>query len=290
MGPRLTVAIDPVALLAHDFGETRQNYTGRDAILYALGVGLGRDPVDPADLTFLDERTLAVLPTFAVTLASPGMWLRDPRFGIDFSRLVHVAQDATFHAALPAEGEIVGTASVASLADRGADRGAELVVERHISDAATGRALCSLRQTLLLRGDGGYGGAPPVRSPQALPDHAPDYFTQVTLSPRAALIYRLSGDWNPLHLDPRAAQAAGFDRPIMHGLGVYGTVAAALCRVLGRSPLALQRLACRFSGLVMPGDSLDLRIWGLGNGYIFNSAVAGRRVLDHGLLELRTDS
>ena len=282
------MAIDPEALLAHDFGATRQHYTERDAILYALGVGLGRDPIDPADLAFLDERTLAVLPTFAVTLASPGMWLRDPGFGIDFGRLVHIAQDATFHAALPPSTEIVGTARVASLADRGPDRGAELVVERHISEAATGRALCSLRQTLLLRGDGGYGGgAPAVRSSQALPDHAPDHITQVTLSPRAALIYRLSGDWNPLHLDPQAAQAAGFDRPIMHGLGVYGTVAAALCRALGHSQLALRRLACRFSGIVMPGDALELRVWRLGDGYVFDAAVAGRRVLEQGLLELR---
>lgn len=290
MGPGLTVGTNPEALLAHDFGETRQHYTERDAILYALGVGLGHDPVDPADLAFLDERTLSVLPTFAVTLASPGMWLRDPRFGIDFSRLVHVAQDSTFHAALPPEGEIVGTARVASLADRGPDRGAELVVERDIKEAATGRALCSLRQTLLLRGDGGYGGAPPVRSSQALPDHAPDFSTPVTLSPRAALIYRLSGDWNPLHIDPQAAQVAGFDRPIMHGLGVYGTVAAAVCRTLGRSPLALRRLACRFSGIVMPGDALNLRIWDLGHNYAFDATVNGRRVLDHGLLELRTDS
>ena len=292
MGPGLTVAIDSAALLAHDFGATRQHYTERDAILYALGVGLGRDPIDPADLAFLDERTLAVLPTFAVTLASPGMWLRDPGFGIDFGRLVHIAQDATFHAALPPSTEIVGTARVASLADRGPDRGAELVVERYISEAATGRALCSLRQTLLLRGDGGYGGAPPVRSSAIAPDHAPDHITQVTqvtLSPRAALIYRLSGDWNPLHLDPQAAQAAGFERPIMHGLGVYGTVAAALCRALGRSPLALRRLACRFSGIVMPGAVLDLRIWDFGNHYVFDATVDGRRALDQGLLELCED-
>ena len=102
--------------------------------------------------------------------------------------------------------------------------------------AVTGRALCSLRQTLLLRVDGGFGGPPPVRSPTTASDRGANLITQVTLSPRAALIYRMSGDWNPLHLDPRAAEAAGFERPIMHGLGVYGTVAAALCRTLGRSP------------------------------------------------------
>ena len=289
MGPGLAVAINPELLTAYDFGEVRQHYTERDAILYALGIGLGHDPTDPADLAFLDERTLAVLPTFAATLASPGMWLRDPRFGIDFTRLLHVAQEATFHSALPSAAEIVGTARVTSIADRGPDRGAELVVERHISEASTGRSLCSLRQTLLLRGDGGYGGVPPIRASRTAADHAPDFVTQVSLSPRAALIYRLSGDWNPLHIDPEAARAAGFERPIMHGLGVYGTVAAALCRTLGRSPLALRRLACRFSGIVMPGAVLDLRIWDLGDGYVFDATVAGHRVLDQGLLELRTD-
>ena len=290
MGSGLTVAIDPEALLAHDFGETRQHYTERDAILYALGVGLGRDPGDPTDLAFLDERTLTVLPTFAVTLASPGMWLRDPRFGIDFNRLVQFAQDATFHAPLPSAAQIVGTAHVASLADRGVDRGAELVVERHISEVSTGQMLCTVRQTLLLRGDGGYGGAPPVRRAATTPHSEADLVTQVTLSPRAALIYRLSGDWNPLHIDSQAARAAGFERPVMHGLGVYGTVAVALCLALGRSPLAVQRLACRFSGIVMPGNSLNLRIWCLANSYAFDATVDGRRVLDQGLLELRTDS
>ena len=290
MGPGLAVGIAPELLMAHDFGEVRQRYTERDAILYALGVGLGRDPMDPADRAFLDERALAVLPTFAVTLASPGMWIRDPRFGIDFTRLLHVEQDAIFHAALPPAAEVVGTARVASLADRGPDRGAELVVERHITEASTGRALCTLRQTLLLRGDGGYGGARPVRNPRTAPEDAADLVTQVTLSPRAALIYRLSGDWNPLHIDPEIARTAGFERPIFHGLGVFGTVAAALCRALGRNPLTLQRLGCRFSGVVMPGDTLDLQIWEVGEGYAFTATVNGGRALDQGILELSADS
>lgn len=279
--------IDAAALLAHDFGAVRQSWKPRDAILYALGVGLGSDPLDEADLVFLDETRLSVLPSFAVTLASPGMWIRDPRFGVDFAKLVHSAQAATYHAPLPATGEIVGTARVASLTDRGEGRGAELVVERTIADAVDGRVYCTLRQTLLLRGDGGFGGPPAERTSVAVPDLAPNYIASVALSERAALIYRLSGDWNPLHIDPAAARAAGFERPIMHGLGVYGAVAAAACRAVGASPTDLLRLTCRFAGVVMPGETIDLALWQMAAGYSFAASSGARRVLDSGFLELR---
>lgn len=274
--------IDAAALMAHEFGEVRQGWQPRDTILYALGVGMG---TDPEDLPFLDETRLCVLPGFGVTLASPGMWIRDPRFGIDFARLVHSAQDATFHAPLPPAGEIVGTARVAALTDRGEGRGAELVVERRIADAATRALYCTLRQTLLLRGDGGFGGPPAARTTTAVPDRAPDASASVSLSPRAALIYRLSGDWNPLHIDPAAARAAGFDRPIMHGLGVYGAVAVAACRAIGAAPTALRRLGCRFVGIVMPGETIDIALWRTDRGHAFTAACGARRVLDSGYLE-----
>ena len=270
------------AILAHDFGEQRQSYAPRDAILYALGLGLPVDPLNADELRFLDETRLAVLPTFAVTLVSPGMWIRDPAFGVDFSRLVHLAQDADFDAPLPPEADVVGTARVQTLTDRGEGRGAELVVEREISDAGTGLLYCRLRQTLLLRGDGGFGGPPAPRLPDETPDRAPDAQFQVTISPRAALIYRLSGDWNPLHIDPGFARAAGFERPIMQGLGVYGAVGAALCTALGADPATLAKLACRFAGIVMPGDTIQVSAWADGQDGRFKAAVAGRNVLDQG--------
>lgn len=277
----------PDLLLAHDFGETRQRYGPRDAILYALGLGLGHDPLDEADLAFLDETRLTVLPSFAVTLCSPGMWIRDPAFGVDFARLVHSAQQARFHALLPADAGVIGTAQVLSVHDRGEGRGAVVELERQIADADDGGLYCTLRQTLLLRGNGGFGGEAPPRVASSIPASEAGLHAEVKLSPRAALIYRLSGDWNPLHIDPAFARSAGFERPIMHGLGSYATAGAAVSRALDRNPADLSELACRFSGIVMPGDTLSLSIWPDGNRALFQARVGDRVVLDEGIASWR---
>ena len=280
--------IDPAAILAHDFGQPVQTYSARDAILYALGVGLGGDPLDDADLAFLDERALAVLPTFAVTLCTPGMWIRDPALGVDFGKLVHSAQSAEFLAPLPPEARVRGEAQVISLTDRGEGKGAVLVLERRIFDAMSGGLYCRLHQTLLLRGDGGFGGPPAPRSEALPPVGAPDLTTRFATSLRAALIYRLSGDWNPLHLDPAVAAKAGFSRPILQGLASYGVAGVAISRAMGRDAARVARLACRFSGVVLPGDELEFRIW-LGDDHAarFTAHVADRTVLDAGEIEWR---
>lgn len=274
----------PDLLLAHDFGEKRQRYEARDAILYALGLGLGSDPLDDADLAYLDETRLSVLPSFAVTLCSPGMWIRDPAFGVDFARLVHSAQQARYHALLPASAEVIGTARVLSVQDRGEGRGAVVELERQISDAADGGLYCTLNQTLLLRGNGGFGGDAPARTSSAIPDNAPAHKTDFALSPRAALIYRLSGDWNPLHIDPAFARKAGFERPIMHGLGSYGMAGVAVSRALARNPADITELACRFSGIVLPGDALTFSVWPDGDGARFRASAGDRIVLDEGAI------
>lgn len=276
--------IQPDALLAHDFGVMRHRYEPRDAIVYALGIGLGNDP---ADLAYVFETGLEVFPTYAVTLASPGMWIRDARFGVDFARLVHAGQQAWFHALLPPAGEISATARVISLTDRGEGKGAILTLERKILDS-TETPLCTVHQTLLLRGDGGFGGAPAPRAASLVPGRAPDLIVSRATSPRAALLYRLSGDWNPLHVDPAAATAAGFPRPILHGLATYGTVCAALCRALGVAPATLAHYGCRFTGVVYPGDTLEIAIWKTSEGAAFQASVDGRPALDQGIFETRT--
>lgn len=280
--------IDPQAIRAYDFGRPSQAVQARDAILYALGLGLGGDPLAEADLRFLDERKLAVLPSFAVTLCSPGMWIRDPALGVDFGKLVHAAQWAEFPEPLPPCAEVTGTAQVASLTDRGEGRGAVLVLERRIADADGSRVYCRMRQTLLLRGDGGFGGEPAPRDGRFEPDRAADAVMEVATSARAALIYRLSGDWNPLHCDPEVAAAAGFPRPILHGLATYGLAGVAVSRALGRDPAALSSLACRFSGVVYPGDAVRFDAWRDGQaGARFSAWVGERKVLDDGSINWR---
>lgn len=280
--------IDPAAILAYDFGTPRQAFVARDAILYALGLGLGGDPLDATDLRYLDERDLAVLPTFAVTLCTPGMWIRDPALGVDFGKLVHAAQWAEFPAPLPANATVTGSGKVISLTDQGDGRGAVLVLEREIADAATGAHYCRLRQTLLLRGDGGLGGPAAPRDEWVAPDRAPDRVAEFPTSSRAALIYRLSGDWNPLHLDPAIAAAAGFERPILQGLASYGIAAHAISRALGRDTADVASLACRFSGVVLPGDTLTFSIWRGGDASArFTATVGERKVLDCGEISWR---
>lgn len=276
--------IQPDALFAHDFGRSEQAYAARDAILYALGVGLGADPCDAQDLLFLDERALSVLPTYAVTLCSPGMWIRDPAFGVDFGKLVHFAQSAEFFEPLAPGATVSGEAQVLSLTDRGEGRGAVLVLERTIRDASSGALHCRLQQTLLLRGDGGFGGEPAVRDEKFDPQDAPDATGSFTVSPRAALIYRLSGDWNPLHLDPAFAAKAGFSQPILQGLCSYAIAGVAVSRALGRDPAHVARLACKFSGIVLPGDTLTFEIWNdaATGGSRFRALVGERKVLDGG--------
>lgn len=278
--------INPVAIRSYDFGSPEQAYAERDAILYALGVGVGADPCDPEDLRFLDERSLSVLPTFAVTLCSPGMWIREPSLGVDFGRLLHLAQSAEFLAPLPPRGAVRGTAEVLSLTDRGAGQGAVLRLERTIRDAATDELHCRLQQTLLLRGDGGFGGESAPREARLAAPSAAGRIRTVPVSPRAALIYRLSGDWNPLHLDPAVAGGAGFPKPILHGLASYAMAGLAVSRACARDPARIASLACRFSGIVLPGDELSVEIWEEDGGLArFQARVGERLVLDDGRME-----
>jgi acyl dehydratase len=276
--------LQPERLLNHRFEQISQSYTPRDAILYALGIGLGRDPCDRKGLDYLLEDRLTVVPSFAVTLASPGAWIAAPEFGVDFVKLVHAEQAAWFHTPLPSAADVIGRARVVSLADRGPERGAVIVLERDIHDATNGTHYCTLQQKLLLRGDGGFGGSSPKPAATLVPDRAPDSRAIVPVSPRAALIYRLSGDRNPLHADPDIARRAGFDRPILHGLASYAMAGVAVARACGHHPAHVSALQCRFSGVIFPGDTLDFAIWRAGDRAMFQGFIGERKVLDQGLV------
>jgi acyl dehydratase len=272
--------IDPDRLFGLEFPEIRHAFTRRDTMLYALGVGVGCDPLDPWQLRFVYEPDLVALPTMAVTLAYPGYWYRDLDTGLDHQRTVHASERITIHSALPIEGEVVARPRVIEVIDKGKERGALVVSERDIRDSATGALIATVRQTAMCRGDGGFSGAPQKKEgATALPARRPDRALTLPTSPRAALIYRLSGDPNPLHVDPEFARAAGFPRPVLHGLATMGLIChAAVGEALDGAPERLRTMDCRFTAPVYPGNAIGCDFWRMELGWIFRASVGGRPV------------
>jgi acyl dehydratase len=245
--------------------EIRASYSRRDTILYALGLGVGAEnPCDGSELRFVYEQDLVCLPTMAVVLGGFGFWLQQPQYGVDWKRVLHGEQSLEIHRPLPVEGDLSSVLVIDEIYDKGAEKGALLYSTRRLFHAPSGAPLATLRQSSFLRGDGGFrgkrDGAP---RPHALPQgRESDHVVEIRTRIDQALIYRLSGDYNPLHVDPAVATAAGFDRPILHGLCSYGIVGRSVLRALctGRAD-ALRRLDVRFSSPVYPGETLRTEIW-----------------------------
>jgi acyl dehydratase len=275
------------------FPEIEHSYRGKDSILYALGLGFGADPMDRDQLRFVYEEGLQALPTMATVLAYPGQFAKNPESGIDWKRVVHGEQSFVIHKPLPAAATVVGRTVIEEIVDKGAGKGALLYSRRDVRDKATGDLLASLRSTSFLRGDGGFGGpSGPTRPVHTLPERAPDLVCDIATLPQAALIYRLSGDYNPLHADPEIATAAGFPRPILHGLCTFGVAGHALLRLLcGYDPARLTRMDVRFSAPVFPGETVRTEIWREGQGRAgFRCRVVARDVvvINNGLAEFAT--
>jgi len=278
------VALNFEKLIGWRFDDRFFQYQHRDTILYALGLGLGRDPLDRQQLRFVYEHELESLPTMAVVLATPGMWIKNPETGITWQKVLHSAQGAYFHNPLPAAGEVVGTTRVSGIFDRGTEKGALMVVERVIKDAHTAKRYCTLEQTLILRADGGFNGSED-RPPETkrIPDRSPDMVIEWETTPGQAILYRLSGDWNPLHIDPDIARDAGFSRPILHGYCSYGIAGWVLSQAAGVGPAELKGLKCRFTNPVLPGERLQFHIWNRESRSLqFRACVEDRIVLDRG--------
>lgn len=272
--------------------ETRHSYTVRDTILYALGVGLGNNPLDREMLSFVYERQLRVLPTMAVVLGHPGPWMRDLAIGIDYANVLHGEQSLEIHRTVPAAGTVVGRTRVVDVIDKGTGRGVLVVAEREVWDEVMGDKIATIGQTYFCRGEGGFAG-PPVkdRVPHLLPLRQPDVVVELPTRPEAALIYRLSGDYNALHVDPDAAIAAGFTSPIYHGLGTFGVIGHALLRgVCNYDPTMLVFLSGRFSAPVYPGEAIRTEIWCDESAVSFRALAAERSavVLNNGHARLRS--
>ena len=296
------MAIDYHHLKNRPFASVHQHYQARDTMLYALSLGLGNDPLDAAALPFVYEGMeggLRALPTLAVVLGYPGFWAREADTGIDWVKLLHGEQRVRWHQPLPADCEVVGKSRITHLTDKGEGRGAILITERLVETQA-GVPLATMQQVTVLRGDGGYsqqrGGQPsdePLPALQSTPaDRAPDFTDTQVIRPEAALLYRLMGDYNPLHAEPAVAAKAGFERPILHGLASYGLVAHAVLRQCANlDPARLKALDIRFAAPVYPGETLVTEIWrvpGQPGQFQLRARVAERDkvVLSHGFAEL----
>jgi acyl dehydratase len=273
------VALDRQRLLEWPFRDIEQTIMARDVILYALGVGAGANPLDIRELSFVYEEGLHALPTMATILCAPGFsWYQDPHSGIDWRRMLHGEQSIELYAPLPTSGVIVGRTRVTDVFDRGEAKGALMTIERVLSDHTTGALLAKISAVMVLRGNGGFGGpSGPVANPHPIPDRAPYRSIRSATLPQSALIYRLSGDLNPLHVDPRVAAVAGFAKPILHGLCTFGVVGRALVEgVCAFNPGYLRSMRARFTSPVYPGETIRTDIWTDGETVSFRAVAVER--------------
>ncbi len=263
------MALDYTLMKNWPIADVTQRYAKKDVILYALGLGAAvSNPVPADELPYVYERGLQALPTYATLLAGSGAWMADPRLGIDLNKVLHGEQFLTIHAPLPAEGVLVGQERVQEIYDKGADKGAVLYMSRELRDAS-GKLVATSGWSVFMRGNGGFGGtASGQPAPFALPqDRAPDASIDLVTRPEQAVLYRMSGDNNPLHIDPAVAQRAGFEKPILHGMCTYGIAGRALLKLCCDNDAArLKKLNVRFASPVYPGETLRTELWHLEPG------------------------
>jgi acyl dehydratase len=257
--------IDPKKALGHELGEGRYTYGKDDVILYHLGVGAGNPPTDPNELEYTYEKNLKVLPSFGVipVFGAMGGLASVPGLSFNFAMLLHGEQDIEIHQPIPPEATITNRGRIAEIWDKG--KAALVVLEVETTDES-GQPLFTNRFSLFLRGEGGFGGEKGPRAGNEAPDRRPDGIIETPTLPQQALIYRLSGDKNPLHADPEFAKLGGFDKPIIHGLCSYGIVCKAIVdRVLGGDVAKVSRYQARFAGVGFPGETYLTSYWKQGD-------------------------
>ena len=270
-------------LLNWPFDEVEHTYTQRDTMLYALGLGFGSAPNEQRQLKYVYEQDLISFPTMAVVLGHPGNWMTDPRAGIDMVKVLHGEQHLEIHRELPMEGTIIGQTKVLDVIDKGIGKGALISVQRKTYEKSTGHLLNTQKAVIFARGNGGFGvmSKSKLPPPQAIPEREPDDLVEFLIATNAALLYRLNGDYNPLHADPEIAKIAGFKTPILHGLATYGFAArAVMLSIEKQSPSKqLKSFNARFSAPVFPGETLRTEVWREDNVIIFRSRVTERDVV-----------
>jgi acyl dehydratase len=276
-------------VLARHFEPIHQSYDWRDCALYALGLGIGDDPLDEDELAYLYEgRDQQAVPSMCVTLGWPPLWIAEPQTGIAWTKALHGEQRFVLHRPLSASGSVRAEHRVTTIEDKGSARGALLYLDTELFDQASGERLASLRATEFLRGDGGCGshGRPPRELARIGADAKPSAAITYRTPRQAALLYRLvSRGYMPIHADPVVAREAGFDQPISHGLNTMGLACRAVLKryALGH-PERIGAMAVRFVSPALPGDTIRVEMFEEGETVRFRAWAIERQmmVLDRG--------
>lgn len=271
------------------------SWTERDVLLYHLGLGAGGNNLDPDELTWVYEKNLHVVPTFGMVagqgvsagaIAAPGMNL--PGIDIDLRKVLHGGQSLSLHAPIPTSGTAQISSRVSDVWDKG--KAAVIVLEQAAADV-DGNPLWTSSMQIWARGEGGFGGPAGPDAVTAIPDREPDKILVSPTTAQQALVYRLSGDMNPLHADPVFAKMAGFEQPILHGLASYGIVCKAVIDgILDGDPAALQSYSARFTGSLYPGETIETSVWRVQNQLILRAVCPerdGQPLLTHATMEIR---
>ena len=263
------------------------SYTDKDSILYGLGVGLGNDPMDMNELKYVYENGQIALPSMATNFQYHSSLLMSAK--LNFIMVVHGEQKLSIINPIPVSGDFLADMKVINCFDKGASKGAIIDVETTVKLKSDGTEICKLISTTFARGDGGFNG--PESPPQEIFElgGSPDIVDEITTKPDQALIFRLSGDYNPLHSDPNFAKAAGFPKPILHGLCTYGVACRSIVKTACDNDVKkLKSFNCRFSSPVFPGETIVTEMWKNGNDINFQSKVKERDkiILKNGFSEI----
>ena len=273
------MAIDYHAFMAKSDNDRRFEYSELHTLLYALSVGMGRDPVSPEELPFVFEGAeLKAIPSMA-SVTSRSNFVRN--LPIDMTKMLHGEQRLTVYRPLPVEASLLADTRITKVIDKGEGKGALIYYETSARTAEDNEPLYTVGATLFARGDGGFGGpAGPVDPPHTIPDREPDFAHECQTRPDQALLYRLNGDRNPLHADPKLAERAGFPAPILHGLCTYGIACqSVLAKAANYDVSRMRTFNARFTSAAFPGDRIRTEIWVDGETVSFRCRVPDRDVV-----------
>ena len=271
--------IDYDALMATVLSDVPVSYGEKDAMLYALGIGFGSNPIDARERSYVfEQRGLRTVPTMASMLI-PDTILAGS--GCDLSKVLHRTQTMETYRPLPASAKMLANQRVVAVADRGAGNGAEIEIETELRKSSDDTVLCTLGSRMIARADGGFGGpTAPTRRRHQVPGREPDLVCDLPTRPDQALLFRLSGDFNPLHADPQVAAEAGFENPILQGRCTYGVACHAILKTVCDYDFTLvSGFDARFSSPVYPGDVVTTEMWQERNIISFRCSVKARNVV-----------